>query len=67
MNELLGWIATGLFAVSYRFTNTRILLSLQIYAACLWIVYGISIKAVPVIVANLIIVLTASFSLVKHE
>jgi hypothetical protein len=43
------------FASSYLFNKAAILRRVQAAAACLWIVYGIAIGAMPVIIANLIV------------
>jgi uncharacterized protein with PQ loop repeat len=58
--EAIGWIATAVFALSYLFKSDSALRRIQAIAAVLWIVYGISIAAKPVIVANLIV---AAFAL----
>jgi hypothetical protein len=55
MIEWVGWIATAVFAVSYVCRRPAALRRVQALAATLWIVYGITIKAPPVIVANLVV------------
>lgn len=60
--SLLGWIATGVFASSYLFRKTETLTRIQAAAACLWIIYGIAIGAIPVVVANLIVAGAALYS-----
>ncbi len=62
MLELLGWIATALFAASYLFKQPVALRSVQALAALLWIAYGVMIHAVPVVVANMIVAGMAVFS-----
>jgi hypothetical protein len=60
--SLLGWVATGVFATSYLFRRAETLTRIQAAAACLWIIYGIAIGAVPVVVANLIVAGAALYS-----
>jgi Bacterial inner membrane protein len=55
MIEWIGWIATAVFAVSYVCRRPAALRRVQALAATLWIIYGITIKAPPVIVANLVV------------
>jgi hypothetical protein len=52
--SLLGWAATTVFAGSYFFRRAGTLKKLQAAAACLWIIYGVNLGAVPVVVANLV-------------
>jgi len=58
----LGWIATGLFLVSYFSRNPSLLRRIQALAAILWIGYGLLIQATPVIVANVLVAIAALFS-----
>jgi hypothetical protein len=60
--SLLGWVATAVFATSYLSRKTETLARIQAAAACLWILYGIAIGAVPVIVANVIVAGAALYS-----
>ena len=57
--DLLGWVATAVFALSYLFEEQSTLRRVQAAAALLWILYGIAIGATPVIVANLIVAAAA--------
>jgi hypothetical protein len=57
-----GWLATAVFATSYFVPKTSTLMKIQAVAACLWIVYGVKMGAVPVVVANLIVAGAALFS-----
>jgi hypothetical protein len=54
-SSLLGWLATGLSAGSYLSRQQARLKKIQAAAACLWIVYGVSIDEPPVILANVIV------------
>jgi hypothetical protein len=60
--SVLGWVATAVFASSYFYSEPATLKKIQAAAACLWIVYGIAIGAVPVVVANLIVAGAALYS-----
>jgi hypothetical protein len=60
--EWVGWIATGVFALSYAAKNPVTLRRVQALAALLWIAYGISMKAAPVIVANVVVAAVALLS-----
>jgi len=62
MIDLVGWVATGLFVVSYFAKNRRNLLLLQIAAALLWIGYGVMLRAAPVIAANALVAAAAAFT-----
>jgi hypothetical protein len=62
MIEWFGWIATVVFALSYFCRRPAALRRVQALAAALWIVYGITIKAPPVIVANLVVAAVAIIS-----
>jgi hypothetical protein len=62
MIEWVGWIATVVFAISYFCRRPVAMRRVQALAATLWIVYGITIKAPPVIVANLVVASIAIIS-----
>jgi hypothetical protein len=62
MIALLGWVATAVFATSYFFRRPSTLTKIQAAAACLWIIYGMKIGAVPVVVANLLVAVGALYS-----
>ena len=62
MLEWIGWIATAMFAASYLFKEAAALRRVQALAALLWIGYGVTIHAVPVIVANVVVASMAVFS-----
>jgi hypothetical protein len=59
MTDALGWVATTLFAASYFTRTPAQLRGVQALAAVLWIVYGLSIRAWPVVIANAIIAVLA--------
>jgi hypothetical protein len=53
--SLVGWAAAAVFAGSYFFRQAGALKKLQAAAACVWIIYGVDLGAVPVVVANLVV------------
>lgn len=63
--SMIGWVATAVFASSYLFNEAATLRKIQAAAACLWIVYGVLIGALPVIVANVIVAGVAVFTAVS--
>jgi hypothetical protein len=67
MVNSIGWIATAVFALSYFFREPRTLRRVQALAACLWIAYGLSIGAMPVVIANLAVAFAALFSTIRSN
>jgi hypothetical protein len=63
--DYLGWIATGVFVLSYFCSSPTALRSLQMAGAVLWIAYGTIISAPPVIVANMLVFMAAAWSTVR--
>jgi hypothetical protein len=62
MLDAIGWIATAVFSISYLFKSGSTLRRVQAIAAVLWIAYGVAISAKPVIVANIIVAVSAIIS-----
>jgi len=67
MLELIGWVATAVFASSYFCKEPRTLRLLQALAALLWIGYGLTIGAVPIIIANVIVAVLALYSSLRKQ
>ena len=65
MTEALGWIATGVFVSSYFFKRPALLRAAQMVGACLWILYGAIIGAIPVVVANGLVFGAAAWTLLR--
>ena len=63
----IGWIATAVFATSYFVPRLSTLSRIQAAAACLCIVYGLKIGAMPVIAANLIVAGAALYSSFRNR
>lgn len=62
MSDLVGWLATAIFAVSYFVRNPVTMRWVQAAAALCWMTYGILLHAAPVIVANMIVAVLAVYS-----
>ncbi len=58
----IGWIATGVFSISYFCRQATTLRRIQAAAAVLWVVYGLLIGAMPVVAANVIVAAAAIYS-----
>jgi hypothetical protein len=65
MTEMLGWIATAVFVSSYFFKRPALLRAAQMLGACLWILYGAIIGAIPVVVANGLVFGAAAWTLLR--
>ena len=65
MTEVLGWVATAVFVGSYFFKRPALLRAAQIVGACLWVLYGAIIGAIPVVVANGLVFAAAAWTLVR--
>ena len=62
IREGIGWAATAIFAVSYLSRDPGRLRRVQAAAALVWIAYGVAIRSLPVIVANVIVSARAVYS-----
>jgi Bacterial inner membrane protein len=60
--DWLGWVATAIFLASYACKDPKKLRLTQAAAALLWVGYGIVLRAVPLIVANLLVAAVAVYS-----
>jgi hypothetical protein len=54
-SDLIGWLATAVFAASYFCKQPVVLRRVQSLGALLWVIYGTLIHALPVIVANVLV------------
>jgi len=55
MPDVIGWLATAIFASSYFCQRATTLRRVQGVAALAWAAYGVLIHALPIIVANVIV------------
>ena len=58
--EPIGYFATFLFAISYLVTKEVQLLWVQAFAALVWIAYGLGHGTMPVVLANVIVAISAT-------
>lgn len=64
MIEYLGWTATVVFVASY-FCGPAVLKRVQMIGALMWVIYGLSIGASPVVAANLLVFGAAAITLAR--
>jgi hypothetical protein len=67
MLDLVGWLATAIFTSSYFLKHPAWMRAVQAAAALVWIGYGVMNNARPVIGANIIVAVIASYSAWKHR
>lgn len=65
--DWIGWAATALFAASYLARDARRLRLVQAAAAGVWILYGVMMRAAPVVVANAAVATIALISLWRRR
>jgi len=63
--DYLGWLATAVFVGSYFCARPAALMRAQMIGAIMWVVYGISIGATPVVAANLLVFGAAAWTLTR--
>ncbi len=63
----LGWIATSVIVASYFCRTLERLRAVQMAAAVVWTIYGISIGAPPVIAANVLVLAAAAWTLYRDS
>jgi hypothetical protein len=62
MIDFLGWAATAVFVASYFCTRSDALRRVQMIGASMWVVYGLMIRALPVIVSNVLVFAAAALT-----
>jgi hypothetical protein len=67
LTDWVGWLATAVFVLSYRFRDQRTLRWIQAVAAVLWVGYGVARHAMPVVVANLLVAGMALYSSLRPD
>jgi hypothetical protein len=65
--DLVGWVATAVFMVSYFVKGPIQLRRVQGVAAGLWALYGVMIHSLPVIAANILVASVAIVSSIKFR
>jgi hypothetical protein len=66
MVDYLGWSATAVFVASYFCTTPRAIRRVQMVGALMWLVYGLLIRAIPVVAANGLVFLAAAWTVHKR-
>ncbi len=66
-SEWLGWSATAVFVGSYFCAQPSLLRGVQMCGALLWVIYGALIGSSPVIVANVLVLSAAAWTLLRRE
>lgn len=61
--DWIGWLATATFTSSYFVRDPLRTRAIQAFAATLWLSYGVVIGARPVIIANVLVLAAALFTL----
>jgi len=62
MVNYVGWAATAVFVGSYFCKNPKVLRRVQMLGALMWVAYGLSLHAPPVVVANLLVFCAAAWT-----
>lgn len=60
--DSIGWLATAVFTASYFARRPAMLRRLQMAGASIWLAYGVVTQAVPVIVANTLVLGAAAWA-----
>jgi hypothetical protein len=63
MVDYLGWLATTVFVASYFSPRPNVLRGMQMAGASLWVIYGSVLGAAPVVVANLLVLGAATWTM----
>jgi len=65
MIDFLGWLATGLVAMSFLFKKIIRIRITNLIGCLTWVVYGLLIKSYPIITTNVIISVIQVYWLIK--
>lgn len=65
--EYLGWTATAVFVGSYFCARPSALKRVQMVGALIWVIYGLLIRASPVVAANLLVFGAAAWTLTRSS
>jgi hypothetical protein len=64
--EAVGWTASAVIAMSFLFTDVVRLRLVQICGAVLWTIYGILISSLPIVFANVLVFVVASWTTARY-
>ena len=65
--EAIGWTAASVVILSYLFKDVVKLRVAQICGAVLWMSYGFLIASLPVVVANVLVVVVACWTTARYS
>jgi hypothetical protein len=65
--DALGWAATAVFVASYFFARPQVLRRAQMLGAVMWVVYGLLMRAAPVVAANVLVLAAAAWTARRSE
>jgi len=60
--DVAGWVATAVFVGSYFCRRPAVLRGVQMAGAAIWVLYGLALGAVPVVAANVLVLLAAAWT-----
>ena len=60
--DYLGWSATFVFVASYFCARPSAMRRTQMIGATMWVLYGIALRAYPVVVANVLVLGAAAWT-----
>jgi hypothetical protein len=67
MTETLGWAATTVIVGSYFCGRADTLRRVQMAGALMWLLYGLLIEAYPVVVANVLVIAAAAWTITRSR
>jgi hypothetical protein len=67
MIDYLGWAATAVFVGSYFCTRAETLKRVQMLGALMWVIYGVSMRAMPVVAANILVIAAAAWTARRQQ
>ncbi|HWR44971.1 hypothetical protein [Sporomusa sp.] len=65
--EWLGYLASGLVAISFLMKSINKLRFINVVGAILFVIYGVAIQALPVVLVNLFVVGVNVYHLVRKN
>lgn len=64
--DALGWVATFVFTASYVCRDASAMRRVQAVGALLWTSYAVALRAPPVIVANLLVLVAIAMAMARE-
>ncbi len=63
----IGWTATAVFTASYLTRDHAALRRVQMCGAALWLAYGLTMQAAPVVGSNVLVLSAACWAEYRHR